>query len=116
MKRLRNHLIGVDQGEHVLFSHFEEDGPMWSGKGPRVVKTPVTFAEPFRAPPSVQVALSMWDMDNAANSRADMRAEAVTVSGFELIFRTWGDTRVARVRANWTAIGELRQADEWDLY
>ncbi|MEM1101782.1 MAG: H-type lectin domain-containing protein, partial [Pseudomonadota bacterium] len=56
------------------------------------------------------------DMDNAANSRADVRAEAVTVSGFELVFRTWGDTRVARVRANWTAIGELRQADEWDLY
>jgi riboflavin synthase len=29
---------------------------------------------------------------------------------------TWGDTKVARVRVAWQALGELRQADDWDLY
>jgi len=116
MKRLRNHYIGIDQGEEVLFSDFEEGGPMWTGTGPRVARKPVSFSESFRTTPNVQLGLSMWDMDTSSNARADVKAEQVTDSGFTIVFRTWGDTRVARVRASWSAIGELRHADEWDLY
>lgn len=116
MRRLRNHLIGIDQGEHVLFSDFENDGPMWSGTGPRVVTAAISFSESFKTPPNVQVALSMWDMASGPNTRMDIKADAVTETGFDLVFRTWGDTRVARARASWTAIGELRDSDEWDLY
>ncbi|MEM8591575.1 MAG: H-type lectin domain-containing protein [Pseudomonadota bacterium] len=116
MKRLRNHFIGVEQGEHVLFSDFENDGPMWSGTGPRMTRNPVRFSEPFKSIPSVHVGLSMWDMDSAPNARMDIKAEAVNEQGFEIVFRTWGDTRVARVRANWLAMGEIRDTDEWDLY
>ncbi|MEM6477718.1 MAG: H-type lectin domain-containing protein [Pseudomonadota bacterium] len=116
MKKLRNHLIGVDQGESVLFSDFEDDGPMWSATGPRMSRLPVAFSEPFKTVPSVQVALSMWDMDSGPNGRMDIKAEAVTETGFEIVFRTWGDTRVARVRAAWIAYGELLDQDEWELY
>ncbi|MEM6759868.1 MAG: H-type lectin domain-containing protein [Pseudomonadota bacterium] len=116
MKRLRNHLIGVDQGHVILFSDFEDGGEMWTGRGQRERRRRVAFAEPFRAVPSVQVSISMWDVDTDTPLRADISAETVTVDGFDLVFRTWGDTRVARVRAAWLALGELRQADEWDLY
>ena len=116
MKRIRNYLVGIDQGSSVLFSDFEHDGEMWAGTGPRAHREPVAFAEAFRAPPTVQVTLSMWDMDQKTNTRADITAENVTETGFDIVFRTWGDTRVARVRADWLAIGELRHADEWDLY
>ena len=116
MKRIRNHLVGVDQGSSVLFSDFEHDGEMWAGTGPRAYRQAVVFAEAFRAPPAVQVTLSMWDMDQKTNTRADIAAENVTEAGFDIVFRTWGDTRVARVRADWLAIGELRHSDEWDLY
>lgn len=116
MKRLRNHLIGVDQGDLILFSDFENGGPMWTGSGPRVSRTTVTFSESFRTAPNVQVGLSMWDLDGASNVRTDISAEDITEAGFEIVFRTWGDSRVARVRANWMAIGELRHSDEWDLY
>jgi len=50
-----------------------------------------------------------------ANQRADIQAVNITAEGFELQFSTWGDTRVARVRASWMAIGPLRHADDWDL-
>ena len=116
MRRLRNHFIGIEQGDHVLFSDFEHDGPMWTGDGPREARSAVCFSESFRTAPSVHVSLSLWDVDAATNTRAEVLAEHVTVSGFDLVFRTWGDTRVARVRMNWLAIGELRHADEWDLY
>lgn len=116
MKRLRNHYIGIDQGDLILFSDFENGGPMWTGSGPRVSRTNVAFSEAFKIPPSVQVGLSMWDLDGASNVRTDISAEGITTSGFEIVFRTWGDSRVARVRANWMAIGELRHSDEWDLY
>ncbi len=116
MKRIRNHLVGVDQGSSVLFSDFEHDGEMWAGTGPRAHRQPVVFTDAFRSPPAVQVTMSMWDMDQKANTRADITAENVTEAGFDIVFRTWGDTRVARVRADWLAIGELRHTDEWDLY
>jgi len=116
MKRLRNHWIGIDQGENILFSDFEDGGQMWTGVGPRERRRRVKFSESFRSPPAVHCSLSMWDMDNDTNLRADISAEKVGEEGFDLVFRTWGDTRVARARVRWMAIGELRHADEWDLY
>ncbi|WP_368184866.1 H-type lectin domain-containing protein [Aestuariibius sp. HNIBRBA575] len=116
MKRLRNHWIGIDQGEVVLFSDFQNDGEMWSGEGPRQMVSHVSFGESYRTPPTVQAHLSMWDISNGANGRMDVQTDDVTVDGFKIVFRTWGDTKVARVRVGWQAIGELRHADEWDLY
>ena len=47
--------------------------------------------------------------------RADLTVEHVTVSGFDLVFRTWGDTRIARLRVDWMAIGAMRDDDDWDV-
>ena len=116
MRRFQNHLIGVQQGSHVMFSDFEDNGVMWTGKGPREARVAIAFEEPFKTVPVVITALAMLDMDAGANQRADLSHGNVTEGGFDLIFRTWGDTRVARVRADWTAIGEMRAEDEWDLY
>ncbi|WP_375280136.1 H-type lectin domain-containing protein [Pseudooctadecabacter sp.] len=116
MKRMRNHLIGVDHGDVVMFSDFEHDGVMWTGDGARQVRAYVEFSESFRAPPVVMANLSMFDMSNGSNARADVQAEDVTSDGFAIVFRTWGDSKIARVRVAWQATGELRQVDEWDLY
>ena len=47
--------------------------------------------------------------------RADISAEAVTKEGFDMVFRTWGDTRVARMRIAWMAIGQMADDDDWDV-
>lgn len=116
MKRLRNNLIGVDQGDLVLFSDFENDGEMWTGRGPRERRRRIRFSEAFRAVPVVHVSLSMWDVNADSPARMDISAETITDEGFDLVFRTWGDTQVARVRAAWMAFGELKHDDDWDLY
>ncbi len=116
MKRLRNHYIGIDSGDLVLFSDFDTGGPMWSGNGPREVRKVVMFQESYRSAPIVNVSMSMWDMSASENARGDLSTENVTDTGFEIVFKTWGDTRVARLRVSWNAMGELRHADEWDLY
>ena len=74
-----------------------------------------SFKEAFLAPPVVTVGISMWDMDHKTNSRVDILAENVTATGFEIVFRTWGDTRVARVRADWMALGAVKDDDNWDV-
>lgn len=116
MKRLRNHLIGVDQGDPILFSDFNDGGEMWTGQGPRERRRQVAFSEPFRAAPAVHLTISLWDVDAATVVRSDVSAEDITADGFEIVFRTWGDTKVARVRVSWMAIGELTDSDEWELY
>lgn len=115
MRKIEGHLIGIDQGDVVLFSDFEDDGDMWSGDGPRKTVVPVAFSESYDSPPVVTTGLSMWDMSNAANARADVKAENVTKAGFDIVFRTWGDTKVARVRVAWQSIGPISGEDAWDL-
>ena len=115
MHRLRSHLIGIAQGAELLFSDFEEGGEMWTGEGPRESRRTVRFDQPFRLPPAVHLGLGLWDADGQTNQRADLRAEAVTTDGFEIVFRTWGDSRVARVRADWLAVGELAGDEDWDI-
>ena len=115
MRKFENHLIGVEQGTTQLFSDFESGGEMWTGNGPREARVRVKFTEPFRAKPVVMVSLSMFDLDQKTNQRADLTYERVSTKGFDIVFRTWGDTRVARARASWTAMGELDHEDQWDV-
>ncbi len=115
MKRIRNNLFAVDQGSSVLFSDFANNGPMWTGDGPRDSVTKVVFAEPFLTAPMVHVSISMWDTGGATNQRADLRPEKITRKGFNLVFRTWGDSKVARIRADWMAVGEIADDDAWDV-
>lgn len=115
MKRISRNSMGIAQGSRVLFSDFADDGVMWTGNGPRESRHSIRFDAAFRELPVVMVGISMWDLDKKTNSRADIAAENVTAAGFDLVFRTWGDTRVARIRADWTALGALVDDDEWDV-
>ncbi|NHQ74625.1 hypothetical protein HAT86_09130 [Roseovarius gahaiensis] len=116
MKLITSQSIGIEQGDDVLFSDYEDGGVMWTGEGARERRKGLIFGQSFKSAPAVHVTLSMWDMDSAANVRADVTAENVTTTGFDVVFRTWGDTRVARARIRWMAIGEAYHEDDWQLY
>ena len=59
MKRLRSRLMGIDQGDKVLFSDFEIDGEMWTGRGQRERRRRIKFLEPFHMPSNVQTSVSV---------------------------------------------------------
>ncbi len=115
MKSIPADRLGVEQGDVLLFSDFENDGAMWTGDGLRECRTEVRFSQAFSGIPFVTVSLSMWDFSNAANIRAEILAEEITASGFTIVFRTWNDTRVARVRASWQALGAVPDDELWDI-
>lgn len=115
MKKLRGKSLGIAQGEEQIFSDYDTGGDMWVSTGPRERRKHVKFSEPYLSAPAVQVSLSLWDVSNAANIRADLSAENIDQSGFELVFRTWQDTQVARVRMSWIAFGEIEDEDNWDV-
>lgn len=98
-----------------MFSDFEHDGQMWTGEGPRHTRMAVAFAEVYKSAPSVYVSVSMLDMSNSGNIRADLQAENITAAGFDIVFRTWGDTQVARCRVAWQSIGPVQAYDVWDI-
>lgn len=115
MRKITSGRLGIDQGSRVLFSDFIHGGVMWTGEGDRESRHVVNFSEAFLEPPVVHVSLTMWDMDHKTNSRVDLMAEHITPEGFHLVFRTWGDTHVARVRADWVAFGATTDEDNWDV-
>lgn len=116
MKRLRNPRTGIAQGDMEIFADYVDNGPMWTGNGARERRKAVKFGTPFADVPAVHVSISLWDMDTSAAIRAELTAENVTREGFEIVFRTWHDSRVARLRAAWMAIGDLPFKDDWDVY
>lgn len=99
-----------------MFADFAVGGMMWTGQGERESRHFIRFSEPFASLPAVHVAIAMWDMDHKHNARADIIAENISETGFDLVFRTWGDSRIARVRADWMAIGAVKDEDDWQLY
>ncbi|WP_254368038.1 H-type lectin domain-containing protein [Paracoccus sp. Z118] len=115
MIRFGESSVGVARGALLLFSAFENGGEMWTGSGPRLVRQRVTFGESFLSEPVVHVSLGMWDIDASANQRVDIEADRITPEGFDVVFRTWGDTRVARVRAEWLAFGPVRHTDDFEV-
>jgi len=116
MKIINSTLVGIDQGDVVLFSDFEDGGDMWTGSGARERRRPVQFSEAFRSTPVVHTSISLWDVDTKSAVRVEVTAENVAPGGFDIVFRTWLDTRVARVRVAWMAIGAVSHEDDWELY
>lgn len=116
MRRFESNVVGVDQGSLVMFSDFQHDGIMWTGSGQREHSEYVSFNGSYKEAPVVQVSISMWDFDSATNQRGHIVAENVTTDGFKAVFKTWGDTRIARLRVDWTAIGPVNHEDNWELY
>lgn len=115
MKKIRSNLVGIDQGDEVLFTDFENGGDMWTGEGNRERRKKVTFSEAFKSPPAVTCSVSLWDVDYSTNIRSDLYALNITEKDFEIVFSTWDNTRIARIRVSWMAIGEMRDEDEWDI-
>lgn len=99
----------------MLFAAFDDGGEMWTGHGARESRLEVAFGQSFVGTPAIHIGLSMWDIDNGDNQRADISADNITPDGFTIVFRTWGATRVARVRADWLAIGAARHIEDWDV-
>lgn len=115
MIKIGSHPLGIVQGSRQMFSDFANDGPMWTGSGARESRHHIRFETAFVGVPAVMVSISMWDADSGSNLRADISADYITELGFDLVFRTWGDTRIARIRADWTAIGALSDPEIWAL-
>ena len=115
MKRISSTAFGIDQGSRLMFADFADGGVMWTGKGSRESRHVIGFSEPFTGIPVVMASISLMDIDRDANVRAEIVAEHITETGFHLVFRTWGDSRVARIRAEWTAFGGLRDEDAWEV-
>jgi glycogen debranching enzyme len=115
MLKLDAGMLGIVQGDEVLFSDFENEGSMWTGDGPREVRQAVSFAESFSADPNVMVAVSMFDASSNMNIRFDVQADGITPVGFDIVFRTWSDSKIARARVSWQAIGPIGVEEVWDI-
>lgn len=101
-------LVGVQivtaAGE--LFNHVDENGPMWSGDGDREVRFKLRFTASFQRIPHITLGISGMDSSCGQNLRFSLAAETVTSESFVIVFKTWGDTKIARASVSWSAIGQ----------
>ena len=115
MQKLYSSVTGIAQGTELLFSDHENDGPMWAGEGPREVVLKVDYGGRFKERPAVFVSLAMIDGAHWTNQRIELKAQAISRSSFEIHFKTWADTKIARAAASWMAIGDAAGEGDWDV-
>ena len=115
LKKLYSAVLGIEQGKTTLFSDFQNEGEMWAQTGERELRMPVTFSEAFRQEPTVYASLDIFDFSNIANIRYEITSENITRGGFDIVFKTWGDTKIARARASWMALGAVNGEGDWDV-
>ena len=117
MNNLSPTVLAFDSGKVHMFDHIDSDGPMWSGSGKRLSRMTVRFDSPFQSPPAVQLSIAMIDADSGKNLRLEMSTEDLTTEGFTAVAHTWSDTRIGRLRLNWTAVGNRHANVEplWDV-
>ncbi|MEG3663263.1 H-type lectin domain-containing protein [Celeribacter halophilus] len=102
------HTIGDVQiicSSDELFNHVDDNLPMWSGEGDRLVSANITFTKPFKEPPAVTLGVSGIDAERDHNLRFWIHARNVTEKGFTIEFSTWYDTHIARAGVSWQAFG-----------
>jgi hypothetical protein len=114
MTKILSSALAIDQGDVLVFSDLEDGGEMWTGKGDRSRTARVNFREQFREKPMVSLGIKMIDADGGANLRYDLILEDVSATGFNIRFKTWGDTKIARASVNWGAIGAAYSDNDWD--
>ena len=96
-------------GEGEVFNHVDKNDFMWDSEGDRVIRQSIIFDQPFGAVPLVSVGLSGVDASRAQNQRFHLSVENITCFGFNLVFVTWGDTKIARASASWNATGSQKR-------
>ncbi len=89
-----------------LFNHVDKNGPLWAGDGDRQVRLKVRFVARFQRLPHIMLGICGMDSSCAQNLRFSLVAGHISVEGFEIVFKTWGDTKIARASINWSAIGQ----------
>lgn len=75
------------------------------GTGTRTFRIWVPFNSPFKAPPTISLAIYGQDVEGVKNNRLVLGSENTTATGFTLVYTTWSDSVVNAVWASWTAIG-----------
>lgn len=92
-----------------LFNHVDDNLPMWSEDGDRVVRLDISFARAFSEVPCVTLGLTGIDAAHDQDLRFWLHALNVEREGFTVEFTTWDDTHIARASVSWQALGK-RQA------
>jgi hypothetical protein len=67
----------------------------------------VKFATPFASPPPIFVSAHTLDAERDHNLVFDVFPNNVSPTGFDLVFRALGDTKINVLGANWLAFGPL---------
>ncbi|MBY6113308.1 H-type lectin domain-containing protein [Mameliella alba] len=101
--------LQVVAGRGELFNHVDENLPMWSGIGDRSLTKEIVFDFPFFRMPMITIGLIGIDSAHDQNLRFILEAQRVSEGGFLIVFRTWGDTHIARASVSWQAIGLTAQ-------
>jgi hypothetical protein len=75
-------------------------------KGIRVISVPVMFDDPFKKHVRVIASLQKIDLGDTNINRLLVRAENIRLTGFDMCFQTWEDSKVYDAAAAWIALGE----------
>ena len=103
-KREKN--IKIQTGTY--FIRFPNGGHyMNTGEGERTYEERIYFEEKYEKIPHVIASISGLDESNdiSPTVRIELKVENIDTAGFNLIIRTWNDSKLFNVKVSWTVFG-----------
>jgi hypothetical protein len=107
-KKLELNGLQIISSSDELFNHVDENLPMWSEDGDRMVCVDIVFARAFDDVPCITLGLTGIDADHDHNLRFWLNALNVKKERFTIEFTTWSDTHIARASVSWQAVGPAK--------
>ncbi len=68
-------------------------------------KFPKQFDTEFNSLPTVLVSLQAFDIEGNHITRVAIFPENITNSGFNIVYKNWGDSKIWMLAGNWLAYG-----------
>ncbi|XP_056013366.1 uncharacterized protein LOC130046504 [Ostrea edulis] len=81
------------------FSKYNSPPPKWP------FAQRVVFKIPFQNAPTVTYGLYLLDVGSSSNTRVSSSTSSITKEGFQLVLRSWADTKLYGAGIMWMACG-----------
>ena len=92
----------------TYFVRFTNGGHyMNTGSGERTLEERIYFEEKYENIPHVMASISGLDEGNedAPTIRIELKVEEIDTSGFNIIIRTWENSKLFNIKVTWTSFG-----------
>lgn len=95
----------VQTGTYLADNRISNYSLAYGGELERTHEIFVRFQKPYLEKPEIITSVTVYDGSRDSNTRFEIKTKDVSKTGFTIVARTWGGTKIFAIGGTWMAIG-----------